>query len=101
MFRGTHSLICMTFTDNYEAAQEAAKKPIEDTTVSTRGASETVAQQNGDIAHKEPPHEPRVESEAYSRAPVLNAALPKTIVIRDRGRFIMECSASGFPRPKG
>ena len=60
-----------------------------------------MAQQNCDLAHTEEQYEPRVESGEYSKAPVFNAVLPKTIVIRDRGRFFMECSASGFPKPKG
>ena len=97
----TYLSIFIITTDKYEAAQEPPKKPMEDVTVSTKGEAETEVQQNGDIPHKEAEYEPHVETGTYSKAPILNAALPRTIVIRDRGRFFMECSASGFPKPKG
>ena len=97
----TFMCLCITTTDKYEAAQESPKKAIEDVTVSTKGETESEVQENGDIPHKEAEYEPRVETGTYSKAPILNAALPRTIVVRDRGRFFIECSASGFPKPKG
>ena len=81
--------------------QDAARKPIEDIEVSTIGSAEDTVQQNGSVVHNEASYIPQVESEIFPRAPVINSPLPKTVVISDRGRFIIECCVSGFPKPKG
>ena len=90
-----------SFSENYEMKGEAAKKPLEDIVVSTEGTSEINGQQNGDVKHTEPPYEPQTESGTFPKAPVITAALPKSVVIRDRGRFIIECFVPGFPKPNG
>ena len=87
--------------DEYEAKLEAAMRPIDYMEVSTRRASAQSGQQNGNVVHEEPSHAPKVESEIFPREPIFNISLPKTVVIRDRGRFILECNVCGVPKPKG
>ena len=99
--KGFNGNLILVNIDEYEAKLEAAMRPIDYMEVATRRASVQSGQQNGNVVHEEPSHAPKVESEIFPREPIFNISLPKTIVIRDRGRFILECNVCGVPKPKG
>ena len=44
---------------------------------------------------------PTTESEIFSREPFLSSKLPKSLTIKDKGRFMLELCCDGCPRPEG